>query len=122
MPAPDGWLTLAAENRYRAGLTSLFGGSTEAALRTWAAPLSGAEAASRLQAAGVAAARVQPSHDLTYDPQLTAIGYWVELDRAVIGLHLVPSSPFSFDGVRPALHRPAPTLGQHTDEVLAELL
>ena len=122
VPAQDGWLTVAADEPALTGLASVVGVATEAALRTWAAPLSGAEAASRLQAAGVAAARVQPAHDLTYDPQLTAIGYWVELERAVIGLHLVPSAPFCYDGVRPALRRPAPTLGQHTDEVLAELL
>ena len=72
-------------------------------------------------AAGVAAARVQGAHHLTDDPQLVAANYWVELERAVIGRHLVPATPFRFDGVRPALRRPAPTLGQHTDEVLAEL-
>ena len=122
VPIRDGWLAVAADDASMAGLASVVGGASEVALRTWAETLHGRDAAPRLQAAGVAAARVQPAHDLTYDPQLTAIGYWVELERAVIGRHLVPSAPFSFDGVRPALRRPAPTLGQHTDEVLAELL
>ncbi|MDB5482923.1 MAG: L-carnitine dehydratase/bile acid-inducible protein [Caulobacteraceae bacterium] len=118
----DGWLAVAAENDAMAALARVAGAASEEALRDWAAPLAGADAAARLQGAGLAAARVQGAHDLTYDPQLMANGYWVELERAVIGRHLVPAAPFSFDGVRPPLRRPAPTLGQHTDEVLAELV
>ncbi len=118
----DGWLAVAADDGAMGALAGIAGASSEAALRNWAATLAGAEAAARLQAGGVAAARVQGAHDLTYDPQLVANGYWVELERAVIGRHLVPATPFSFDGVRPPLRRAAPTLGQHTDEVLAELV
>ena len=120
--ARDGWLAVAAENRAAlARLGEVTGGATETALAAWVADLTGAEAASRLQTAGVAAARVQPIHELTTDPQLVAGGYWIELERAVIGRHLVPASPFRFDGATPALRRAAPTLGQHTDEVLAAL-
>jgi crotonobetainyl-CoA:carnitine CoA-transferase CaiB-like acyl-CoA transferase len=36
--------------------------------------------------------------------------------------HLQPASPIRFDGDRPALRRPAPTLGEHTAEVIAEVL
>ena len=122
VPAADGWLAVAAEGGALAGLGRVAGDASEDALRAWAAPLAGAQAAASLQAAGVAAARVQGAHDLTDDPQLVATGHWVELERAVIGRHLVPATPFRFDGVRPPLRRPAPTLGQHTDEVLAELV
>jgi crotonobetainyl-CoA:carnitine CoA-transferase CaiB-like acyl-CoA transferase len=118
----DGWLAVAAEAFALTRLALVAGGAGEAALRDWAAPFTGAQAAARLQAAGVAAAPVQGTHHLTDDPQLSSNGYWVELERAVIGRHLVPATPFKFDGVRPSLRRPAPTLGQHTDEVLAELL
>ena len=121
-PVRDGWLAAAVDEGATGALARVAGAASEEALRAWSAPLAGAEAAARLQAAGVAAAPVQGAHDLTYDPQLVANGYWVELDRAVIGRHLVPAAPFCFDGVRPPLRRPAPTLGQHTDEVLAELL
>ncbi|HLZ83569.1 MAG TPA: CoA transferase [Caulobacteraceae bacterium] len=118
----DGWLATAVDNGATDALARVAGAASEEALQAWSGPLAGAEAAARLQGAGVAAAPVQGAHDLTYDPQLVANGYWVELDRAVIGRHLVPAAPFCFDGVRPPLRRPAPTLGQHTDEVLAELL
>jgi len=44
-----------------------------------------------------------------------------ELDQPGIGRHLAPGSPLVFDGVqRPP--GPAPLLGQHTDEVLGEVL
>jgi crotonobetainyl-CoA:carnitine CoA-transferase CaiB-like acyl-CoA transferase len=121
VPAEDGWLAVAVDDGAMAALARVVGGASEAALRDWAAPLAGADAAALLQAAGVAAARIQGAHHLTDDPQLVAAGYWVELERAVIGRHLVPATPFRYDGVRPALRRPAPTIGQHTDEVLAEL-
>lgn len=122
VPAADGWLAVAVDEAAIPGLVRVAGAASQAALREWAAPLASAEAAARLQAAGVAAAQVQGTHDLTYDPQLAASGYWVALERAMIGRHLVPATPFRFDGVRPPVRRPAPTLGQHTDEVLAELL
>jgi crotonobetainyl-CoA:carnitine CoA-transferase CaiB-like acyl-CoA transferase len=38
-----------------------------------------------------------------------------------VGRHIIPAAPFAYDGRRPALVRPAPTLGEHTDAVLAEL-
>ncbi len=117
----DGWLTVAADGEAVTGLTSVVGAADENALRAWAADLDNQAAAEVLQTAGVSAAPVRPSHQLTFDPQLVGNGYWMELDRAVIGLHLVPAAPFQFDGARPAIRRSAPTLGQHTDQVLAEL-
>jgi crotonobetainyl-CoA:carnitine CoA-transferase CaiB-like acyl-CoA transferase len=121
VPAQDGWLAVAADTAGVTRLADLIGQGCETALRAWAAGLTARDAATRLQRAGVAAAPAQGSHELTWDPQLVANGYWAELERAVIGRHLVPAAPFAFDGRRPALRRPAPTLGQHTEEVLAEL-
>jgi hypothetical protein len=43
------------------------------------------------------------------------------MDRTYVGRHIIPAAPFTYDGERPALRFPSPTLGQHTDEVLAEL-
>ena len=122
VPAGADWLAVAVDDASRPALANLVGEASEVALRAWAAPLTGALATARLQEAGIAAGPVQPVHDLTLDEQLVAGGYWVTLDRAVIGLHLVPASPFRFDGRRPAIRRPAPTLGQHTADVLSEIL
>jgi crotonobetainyl-CoA:carnitine CoA-transferase CaiB-like acyl-CoA transferase len=43
------------------------------------------------------------------------------MERAYVGRYITPAAPFAYDGQRPALRLPAPTLGQHTDEVLAPL-
>jgi crotonobetainyl-CoA:carnitine CoA-transferase CaiB-like acyl-CoA transferase len=93
----------------------------EAAIAAWAADKLACDAAEALQAAGVPAAPVLRVDQLGYDQQLIESGFWPQMVRRYIGEHIIPAAPFAFDGVRPALRRPAPTLGEHTDEVLAEL-
>jgi crotonobetainyl-CoA:carnitine CoA-transferase CaiB-like acyl-CoA transferase len=93
----------------------------EAALAAWAATQDHRAAAEALQRAGVPAAPVIPVHDLFPDPHLQDCGYWAVQQRRYLGDHFVPATPFRFDGERPAMVRPAPTLGEHTGEVLAEL-
>jgi crotonobetainyl-CoA:carnitine CoA-transferase CaiB-like acyl-CoA transferase len=93
----------------------------EAALAAWAAAFDTRTAAALLQAAGVPAAPVLPTHQLFPDPHLQDCGYWAVQDRRYIGLHFTPQAPFRFDGERPPVVRPAPTMGEHTAEVLAEL-
>jgi crotonobetainyl-CoA:carnitine CoA-transferase CaiB-like acyl-CoA transferase len=93
----------------------------EAAVAAWSAARTPEAAAAELQAAGVSAAQVQRADQLCYDPQLVAGGFWVDTERRYVGAHLIPAAPFAYDGARPAILRPAPTLGEHTDEVLAEL-
>jgi len=93
----------------------------EAAIANWASSRDPASAAETLQRAGVAAAPVLPAHALSLDRHLCEAGYWVVANRPFIGDHLVPNSPIRLDDVRPPIARAAPTLGQHTEEVLAEL-
>lgn len=93
----------------------------EAAIAAWAAGRSSEAATERLQAAGVPAAPVYRVDQLGYDPQLASTGFWPEMERAYVGRHITPAAPFAYDGERPALRFPSPTLGQHTAEVLAEL-
>ncbi len=93
----------------------------EAAIAHWAATRDPTSAAETLQAAGVAAAPVVPAHDLSRDRHLCQSGFWTTANRPHIGEHLIPNSPIRFDGAHLPIARPAPTLGQHTAEVLAEL-
>ena len=93
----------------------------EAAIAAWAAASDPRAAAGELQAAGVAASAVIPTHELFPDPQLQDCGFWALQFRAYIDDHFTPQAPFRFDGERPPVVRPAPTIGEHTDEVLAEL-
>jgi crotonobetainyl-CoA:carnitine CoA-transferase CaiB-like acyl-CoA transferase len=93
----------------------------EASIARWAATRDPASAAASLQSVGVAAAPVLPADALSRDRHLCEAGFWTTANRPYIGDHLIPNSPIRFDGVRLPISRPAPTLGQHTAEVLAEL-
>ena len=94
---------------------------SEVALASWAVGRPADRSAATLQAAGVPAAPVLRASALGSDPQLAATGFWQALERPHVGRHTSAAPAFRFDGVRPAPRRPAPTLGQHTDEVVAEL-
>ena len=46
---------------------------------------------------------------------------FVEVDHPAAGPGLLPASPLAFSGETPDFSRPAPGLGEHTGEILAEL-
>src|SRR5581483_3881883 len=75
-----------------------------------------------LIAAGVPAGALQNNIETLGDPQLLARGFWQELEREYVGRHPHGGSGVLVDGEAPPLLRPAPTLGQHTADVLRELL
>lgn len=58
--------------------------------------------------------------ELLRDPQVTANGYVVEVDDPTYGKTVQAGNPFGIDPPC-AVTRPAPLLGEHTDEVFAEL-
>ncbi|MFN8557797.1 MAG: CoA transferase [Dehalococcoidia bacterium] len=64
----------------------------------------------------------QDPADLLACEQLNARGYWVQVDHPTTGPLPYPGEPVRLSGTAWAVRRPAPLLGQHTDEVLtAEL-
>jgi crotonobetainyl-CoA:carnitine CoA-transferase CaiB-like acyl-CoA transferase len=65
-------------------------------------------------------APMQTARELPDDPQARANGYLSEVERADGPPFALVASPVQFDGRTPTL-RPAPDLGQHTEEVLLEL-
>jgi crotonobetainyl-CoA:carnitine CoA-transferase CaiB-like acyl-CoA transferase len=46
----------------------------------------------------------------------------VEYDHPQVGRVRLPGNPIKFGGMGRTISRPAPVLGQHTDEVLGKLL
>ena len=81
----------------------------------------------RLAAAGVPAAVVRNTLDVLYDPHLEARGFWQWRERAFVGDQPNPSAPYrpvanGGDNRPYAVEWPAPTLGQHSREVLSRLL
>jgi crotonobetainyl-CoA:carnitine CoA-transferase CaiB-like acyl-CoA transferase len=73
--------------------------------------------------AGVDAAIVARSESLLQDNQLKARGFFEKVDRPASGCYHYPTLPmlFSFDS-NPEPSKPAPTLGQHTADILESLL
>lgn len=119
--AADGrWVAVTVDDRADAARAAALLGSQAPladALAAWCAQQSAAEAAARLVAAGLAAAPVFDGVDMLNDPALA--GHTLEWSDPA---GLVKGMPYSFGGARPQVARPAPELGEHTDEVLRDLL
>jgi len=134
----NAWLTVACDDADWPALARMIGrlgwcgwglaqrqahaGEIEAALAAWAADRSAAEAAQALQAAGVPAAAARSVETLVEDAQLAASGFWVTLERAHLGRYRSGAAPYRFDGRRPCAATPAPTLGEHHEEVIGTML
>ena len=68
-------------------------------------------------------APVKTAREVARDPHLEARGFWVDIDHPRRGRTRVPISPIRLHtGGKSEISSPAPTLGQHTEKVLAELL
>jgi len=66
---------------------------------------------------------VQSSEDrVEHDAQLRARGLYTELDHPVLGRRKIQGVPFKLSRSPPAVHRPAPLIGQHNRQVLEGLL
>jgi formyl-CoA transferase len=59
--------------------------------------------------------------EIVDDPHAVAIGMFTEFDHPVVGPVRLPRHPTRFEGTPAELGGPTAALGQHTDEVLAEL-
>jgi crotonobetainyl-CoA:carnitine CoA-transferase CaiB-like acyl-CoA transferase len=79
-----------------------------------------ADAEARLRAHGVRCARARHMMDAHGDPQALANGLSVDADT-IVGPVKMMGPPFRFAATPVVAQRPGPDLGQHTDEVLAEL-
>jgi benzylsuccinate CoA-transferase BbsF subunit len=75
-----------------------------------------------LQAAGIAAGNVHRAVDEINDPQLKWNRAIVEIEHPVSGKRLYPASPFRMQQMDFPPDRPAPLLGQHTDEICRDIL
>lgn len=86
-----------------------------------AANLTQAEAIERFERERVAFAMVLSAAEMVDDPHAQAIGMFEEFDHPVVGRARLPRHPTQFHATPASLGFGAPALGQHTDEVLAEL-
>jgi len=91
-------------------------------LAGWAAARDLGAAVAALTAAGVPAAPAVDPRRTAGHPQFEARGYHEQVDHPVAGSHPTPSLPFRFRTVERWIRQPAPTLGEHNDQVLGERL
>ncbi|MFM7627422.1 MAG: CoA transferase, partial [Gammaproteobacteria bacterium] len=61
---------------------------------------------------------VNTLEDLATDPHLVETGFWQFQEHPTEGRLRHPSFPVNFGSTPAAITRPAPRLGEHTDEVL----
>jgi len=92
------------------------------AIAAWTRTRDADAAMTELQAAGVAAGVARAPIDLFKDPHLMARGFWQYVDRPFTGPFPQSSLPFREGGHATPIRSPAPTLGQHTEEILRDLL
>jgi crotonobetainyl-CoA:carnitine CoA-transferase CaiB-like acyl-CoA transferase len=87
-----------------------------AALKT----MTTADGLKRLRELDVAVAEVAEPADVLTDPHVQATGFVKEVEHPTAGTVRQPSYPASFTVTAPQTAGPAPTLGQHTTEILKE--
>ncbi len=75
----------------------------------------------RLRSSGIPAVRYNLPLDVLEDPQVVENGYVVAVDHPSHGRYLLPALPVQMQRGMVGAVTPSPGLGQHTEEVLAEL-
>jgi crotonobetainyl-CoA:carnitine CoA-transferase CaiB-like acyl-CoA transferase len=95
----------------------------DAAVSTWTRARERFATAAALQAEGVPVTAVQrPNERIDEDPNTRAWGLWPTVTHAKMGRVRVDGMPVHFSKTDWKLERGAPCVGEHTDEVLRELL
>jgi len=94
----------------------------DAHIETWTIQYDPEEVMHLLQKAGIAAGKVLSHEDLLADPHLKERGYYSTMAREEVGTHAYPGVYAKFSKTPGKLKWPSPTLGQHNEYVLCELL
>jgi crotonobetainyl-CoA:carnitine CoA-transferase CaiB-like acyl-CoA transferase len=91
-------------------------------ITAWTLTREADDAVALLQQEHVPASVVMTNRDLAEDPHLAASGFFVRLEHPEVGTKLHLGIPWRMSGTPCAVQRPAPCLGQHTDDVLRRVL
>ncbi|MDH3700379.1 MAG: CoA transferase [Alphaproteobacteria bacterium] len=75
----------------------------------------------KLDAVGIPAGPVQYHDEVFHDPHVMAREMVVEVDHPAAGRHRTLGTPVKLSDTPGSIRRPAPMLGEHTEEILAEL-
>jgi benzylsuccinate CoA-transferase BbsF subunit len=89
----------------------------------WTRQYSGQEVMDRLQAVGVAAAPVQDVEDqVKHDRHARERGLWAEIEEPEMGVVISERPPVLMSATPPGIRTHAPLFGEHTNDVLRDLL
>jgi len=88
----------------------------------WALQHTKEEVGRRAQSRHLAAAPVNDPAEVFRSAHLAARGFFVTLDQPDVGQVVLPGAPYKFGDSPWALRCPAPSLGQHNEEILCQRL
>lgn len=88
----------------------------------WTVPQSREDVEARVQGLGIAAHQVQNSPECLADPQLVYRSHYPEFDHPLLGRVPVEAPRFKLSRTPGRVRWPGPTFGQHTYEILSEVL
>jgi len=91
-------------------------------LAAWTADKDVDKLVAQLTAGGIPAGSLADPRLLPEHPQLAALGLFEEVSHPVVGSYPVPGMPFRYASVGNWVNRCAPTLGQHNEEILRDVL
>lgn len=94
----------------------------EGLVEDWSSTRDAETATKELQAAGIPAYRVCNIENVYFDPQLNARDAFVDVEQPLVGIEPQPSVAWHLDKTPGSVRRAAPRLGEHTDEILMEVL
>jgi len=92
-------------------------------IEAWSMTLGKYELTECCQLAGVRALPVQSAEDrVEHDPQLRHRETYLAVEHPALGLHKVQNAPFKLSRTPAENHLPSPLIGQHTREIVEDLL
>ncbi len=92
-------------------------------IEAWSLTLGKYELTERCQAESVRALPVQSAEDrVEHDPQLRHRQTYQAMEHPALGVHKVQNAPFSLSETPAYNHLPSPLIGQHTREIVEDLL
>lgn len=94
----------------------------DAAITEWTSIRSPGEVQEHLQKAGVTVFACATNKDIAEDPHLAQRGYFVELPHPEVGTKRHIGIPWRMSATPCQVKAPAPTMGQHNNEVLTSVL
>ena len=95
----------------------------DAHIESWGMTLGKYELTERCQAAGIRALPVQSAEDrVEHDPQLRHREMYLPIEHPALGSYKVQNAPFKMSQTPAINHLPAPLIGQHTREIVENLL